>query len=93
MFGVANRALSSGCVRVENPFGLAETIFKLEGKNILRSEMDTLAHYEKTKNFKLNQKVNVHQVYFTAVIDSTGSVKILNDIYALDNRLYKRLVQ
>src|SRR5690606_29670519 len=47
MFGVANRALSSGCVRVENPFGLAETIFKLEGKNILRSEMDTLAHYEK----------------------------------------------
>lgn len=93
MFGVANRALSSGCVRVENPFGLAETIFKLEGKNILRSEMDTLAHYEKTKNFKLNQKVNVHQVYFTAVIDSTGSVKILNDIYALDNRLYKRLIQ
>jgi len=93
MFGVANRALSSGCVRVENPFGLAETIFKLEGKNILRSEMDTLAHYEKTKNFKLNQKVNVHQVYFTAVIDSTGSVKILNDIYGLDNRLYKRLIQ
>lgn len=93
MFGVANRALSSGCVRVENPFGLAETIFKLEGKNILRSEMDTLAHYEKTKNFKLNQKVNVHQVYFTAVIDSTGYVKILNDIYALDNRLYKRLIQ
>lgn len=93
MFGVANRALSSGCVRVENPFGLAETIFKIEGKNILRSEMDTLAHYEKTKNFKLNQKVNVHQVYFTAVIDSTGSVKILNDIYGLDNRLYKRLVQ
>jgi len=93
MFGVANRALSSGCIRVENPFGLAETIFKLEGKNILRSEMDTLAHYEKTKNFKLNQKVNVHQVYFTAVIDSTGSVKILNDIYALDNRLYKRLIQ
>src|SRR5690606_12823463 len=50
MFGVANRALSSGCVRVENPFGLAETIFKLEDKNLLRSELNTLAHYEKTKN-------------------------------------------
>src|SRR5690606_26472153 len=88
-----NRALSSGCIRVEDPFRLAEKIFKIEGKNILKSEIDTLAVKEKTKNFKLNKKVNIHQVYFTAVINDAGDVKILNDVYSLDNKLYKRLIQ
>lgn len=87
------RALSSGCVRVEDPFRLAEKIFKIEGKNISKSDIDTLAVKEKTKNFKLNKKVNVHQVYFTAVINDAGSVQILNDVYSLDNKLYKRLIQ
>ncbi|MEG1375806.1 MAG: L,D-transpeptidase family protein, partial [Myroides sp.] len=92
-FVESNRALSSGCVRVEDPFRLAEKIFKIEGKNISKSEIDTLAVKEKTKNFKLNKKVNVHQVYFTAVINDAGDVKILNDVYSLDNKLYKRLIQ
>lgn len=92
-FVESNRALSSGCVRVEDPFRLAEKIFKIEGKNISKSEIDTLAVKEKTKNFKLSKKVNVHQVYFTAVINDAGDVKILNDVYSLDNKLYKRLIQ
>ncbi len=92
-FVESQRALSSGCVRVEDPFRLAEKIFKIEGKNISKSEIDTLAVKEKTKNFKLNKKVNVHQVYFTAVINDAGDVKILNDVYSLDNKLYKRLIQ
>ncbi|HUH25726.1 MAG TPA: L,D-transpeptidase family protein [Flavobacterium sp.] len=88
-----NRALSSGCVRVEHPFDLAESIFKIEGVAIPRNEIDTLVHREKTKNIKLNKKVNVHQVYFTAVIDSTGNIQLYNDVYSLDNILYKRLIQ
>lgn len=92
-FVESNRALSSGCVRVEDPFRLAEKIFQIEGKNISKSEIDTLAVKEKTKNFKLNKKVNVHQVYFTAIINDAGDVKILNDVYSLDNKLYKRLIQ
>lgn len=92
-FVEATRALSSGCVRVENPFDLAETIFQIEEVAMERAEIDTLVVREKTKNIKLNKKVNVHQVYFTAVVDETGSVKILNDVYSLDNILYKRLIQ
>ena len=88
-----NRALSSGCVRVEDPFDLAETIFQIEGVDVEREKLDTLVAHKKTKNIKLNKKVNVHQVYFTAVIDKTGSIKILNDVYSLDNILYKRLIQ
>ena len=88
-----NRALSSGCVRVEDPFDLAKAIFQIEGVNVERADLDTLVAREKTKNIKLNKKVNVHQVYFTAVIDKTGSIKILNDVYSLDNILYKRLIQ
>ena len=92
-FAEKQRALSSGCVRVENPFHLAETIFEMEGKNVKKSEIDTLVAHEKTKNFTLNKKVNVYQVYFTAVINDAGSVQILNDVYSLDNKLYKRLIQ
>lgn len=92
-FAENQRALSSGCVRVEHPFDLAETIFKIEGVSISRSTIDTLVAKEKTKNIKLNKRVNVHQVYFTAVIDSTDNIQLLNDIYSLDNVLYKRLIQ
>ncbi|WCM42119.1 L,D-transpeptidase family protein [Flavobacterium sp. CBA20B-1] len=87
------RALSSGCVRVEDPFRLAEKIFKIEGRNISKAEMDTLAVEAKTKNFSLNKKVNVHQVYLTAVINDAGEIQILNDVYSLDNKLYKQLIQ
>jgi murein L,D-transpeptidase YcbB/YkuD len=78
---------------VEDPFRMAEIIFDMEQKDILRSQLDTLVAHEKTKNFKLNKKVNVHQVYFTAVIDDTEQIKILNDVYSLDNILYRRLIQ
>lgn len=92
-FAEHQRALSSGCVRVQDPFDLAETIFKIEGVAISRSNIDTLVGKEKTRNIKLNKKVNVHQVYFTAVIDSTAKVQLLDDVYSLDNLLYKRLIQ
>lgn len=92
-FVESNRALSSGCVRVEYPFDLAETIFGLEGIEMKRDKIDTLVVKEVTKNIKLNKKVNVHQVYLTAVIDSTNNIHILNDVYSLDSKLYKRLIQ
>lgn len=92
MFNRNNRALSSGCIRVESPFDLAEEIFEIEKVNVSRSEIDTLVHYETTKSFKLNQKVNVHQVYFTAVIDTLGNIQVFDDIYSLDGLLYKELL-
>lgn len=92
-FVESNRALSSGCVRVEDPFKLADAIFKIEGVNVSRTELDTLAVHEKTKNFKLHKKVNVHQVYFTATINDFEEMKILKDVYSLDNMLYRRLIQ
>jgi len=93
MFNRSKRDLSSGCIRVEHPFELAETIFEIEKVDLPRNELDTLVHHEKTKSFKLNKKVNVHQVYFTAVVDSTGTIQLYDDVYSLDNILYKRLIQ
>lgn len=93
MFNRKRRDLSSGCIRVEHPFDLAEIIFDIEEVKIPRSEIDTLVHREKTKNFKLSKKVNVHQVYFTAVIDSTGNIQLYDDVYSLDNILYRRLIK
>lgn len=92
MFNYKNRALSSGCIRVEHPFDLAEAILEIEKIDVQRSEIDTLVQRETTKSFKLKQKVNVHQVYFTAVIDTVGNIKLYDDIYSLDEVLYRELI-
>lgn len=92
MFNRSNRSLSSGCIRVEAPFDLAEAIFEIEEINVPRSEIDTLVQRETTKSFKLNKKVNVHQVYFTAVIDTLGNIQVFDDIYSLDKKLYQELM-
>ena len=47
MFNQANRALSSGCVRVEKPFDLAEKILSIEQSEITRSDLDTLVKKKK----------------------------------------------
>lgn len=92
MFNYKNRALSSGCIRVEHPFDLAEAILEIEKIDVQRSEIDTLVQRETTKSFKLKQRVNVHQVYFTAVIDTVGNIKLYDDIYSLDEVLYRELI-
>jgi L,D-transpeptidase YcbB len=90
MFNQTNRALSSGCVRVENPFSLAEKILAIEQNDLTRSDLDTLVKREKTKFIELKKIVHVHQTYLTAYVEN-GQLKMFNDVYDLDNGLYQRL--
>lgn len=90
MFSQTSRALSSGCVRVDNPFLLAEKILSIEGNSTTRAELDTLVKREKTKTIGLKKIVHVHQTYLTAYVEN-GELKMFNDVYDLDAGLYKRL--
>ncbi len=91
-FAQKKRDLSSGCVRVKDPFDLAMRILEIEESDYDRAKLDTLVAHEKTKIIPLKKKVNVHQLYWTAWKDNQG-VQFRNDIYLLDDNLYKRLIK
>lgn len=91
-FAQKKRDLSSGCVRVKDPFELAMRILEIEGSTYNREQIDTLVVREKTKIIPLKKKVNVHQLYWTAWKDDQG-IQFRNDIYSLDDNLYKKLIK
>jgi L,D-transpeptidase YcbB len=82
LFRNANRALSSGCVRVEHPFALAELL--LGGADRIKRAMDS----KTTETILLRQGVPIRLVYFTAFVNAEGEFEQRPDIYQLDKNLW-----
>lgn len=87
-FNNANRALSNGCVRVQNPEELAELLLNMAQPG----ETWTIARIrglygpsERTVRFR--QSVPIHLVYFTMAVDSSGALVELPDIYGHNARV------
>jgi len=82
LFTNANRALSSGCIRIEKVDELANWIANsLVDNKQLWSQLKITR--ETTKWFPLNDVLPVHLVYWTAWIDDSGLSQFRDDIYAL----------
>jgi L,D-transpeptidase YcbB len=84
LFKETNRALSSGCIRIEHPFALAEYLVKDAdrlNKGISSGETQTIL---------LRQNLPIHLLYFTAFIHQ-GELHIRPDIYSYDEILWKAL--
>ncbi|WP_223296189.1 L,D-transpeptidase family protein [Shewanella halifaxensis] len=82
LFERSNRALSSGCIRVENVEGLANWM----AANLVKDKqtwVDRHAERTRTQWFALNSTLNVHLVYWTAWIDEHNQAQFRNDIYQL----------
>ena len=86
----ANRALSSGCVRVQNPFKLADYLLKEETGDWSLEKVQELVTAKETVNLPLKKVNFVHQLYWTAWMDK-GGIQFRPDIYNLDNVLYQKL--
>lgn len=87
-FGQSYRALSNGCVRVQNPEALAEVLLNLglPGESWSSARIQGLyGPNERTVRFK--QAVPIHLVYFTMTVDSTGSLVEYADIYGHNARV------
>ncbi|HMP99068.1 MAG TPA: L,D-transpeptidase family protein, partial [Cyclobacteriaceae bacterium] len=85
LFKEANRALSSGCIRIEHPFAFAEYLVKDTerlNKGISSGETQTIL---------LRQTMPIHLLYFTAFIKQ-GELHIRPDIYEYDEVLWKALI-
>jgi len=92
LFRKNQRALSSGCVRVENPQKLAAHFLKGDRKNELSEEkINELIKRGQTVTIGIKKSIHVHQLYWTAWMDKNG-LQFRPDIYNLDNALYRKLI-
>ena len=84
-FAYKNRALSSGCVRVEKPEEI--TAF------ILGNDEDYSTHIEIGKTIDIHTEVPlpIYMYYFTVWVDDDGKVVYGRDIYGLDKKLLHKL--
>ncbi len=90
LFSRSVRTFSHGCMRVQNPLKLAETILAYD-KGWSRGHVQSLAARSGTTSVTLDKTVPVHIVYFTASVDQSGKLHSHADIYGMDSRVASAL--
>lgn len=90
LFGRADRTLSSGCIRVERPFELAERLLE-DNSNWSRANIDRAIELRDPVNAMLRTPIPVHLQYWTVWVDQSGVIQFRNDIYGRDQRLIDAL--
>lgn len=89
LFANTNRALSHGCIRIDDPLAFAEVVLRDEGWT--RAEIDSQIQSGDTKTVALAAPLPVYVVYLTAEIGDLGSVRFFNDVYGRDAAILKAL--
>lgn len=83
------RALSSGCIRVQNPFELTEYLLDDAEKWNLE-KIDEAINTGKTSQVQIKKEVYIHILYWTAWSENE-TLQFRDDLYSLDVDLYKKL--
>ncbi len=78
-FNKEARALSHGCVRVDQPFKLAEAVLGRDHGWSEARVQGMVGGDERTVN--LPRPVQVHINYFTAFVDESGQLRLRDDVY------------
>ena len=89
LFASAARALSHGCIRIEEPLGLAEVL--LGSENWTRNQVYSQVESKETRSIVLAEPLPVHVVYWTAEVDDLGVMHFYDDIYGWDATVLERL--
>lgn len=85
-----NRAVSHGCVRVEQPLELARALFG-EGAKFEKIKSEMESKDPKAQDIGLPTQVPVYLAYMTCWRDQAGTLQFRKDIYGLDVVLYSYL--
>ena len=89
LFARDDRAFSHGCVRVDQPFALANVLLSSMGYDEARLKA-LIGKGEKT--IQLQNHLPVHLTYFTLRVDEEGHIQRFADIYGHDQKLRTALV-
>ncbi|QDP02071.1 L,D-transpeptidase family protein [Thalassotalea sp. PS06] len=86
-FSKPYRALSHGCIRLEEPRFLANELLKqLPEQNKHKQTMQSALQEKHTQMLFLEEPVPVYITYHTAWIDEQGVINFNRDIYGWDNK-------
>jgi murein L,D-transpeptidase YcbB/YkuD len=89
LFDKEDRTFSHGCMRMQNPFDLAEKLLADVGWN--RSKIDAVVASRVTTRVGLKTPLPAYVVYMTAVPQADGSITYLKDPYKLDGAVAAQL--
>jgi murein L,D-transpeptidase YcbB/YkuD len=90
LFDRAQRTFSSGCIRVERPFELAELVLNDPAKWNQQS-LQALVDSKQTRRVTLSEPLPILLFYWTAEADENGVVTFREDIYGRDRRVLEAL--
>ena len=83
LFNKERRALSHGCIRLENPVALAEYVLR-DNPEWTTDKIAAAMNAGQEHAVPLKKHLPVHIGYFTAWVNSDGSVTYTDDPYGLD---------
>jgi murein L,D-transpeptidase YcbB/YkuD len=86
LFNEPIRAFSHGCIRVSEPFKLAQFLLRNQ-PSWNDSAIQAAMNLGTERQVNLSDKVSVFIVYFTSFVDSEGRINFRKDIYGRDKRL------
>jgi len=92
LFSASYRALSHGCVRVENPTRLAEILMGGAGRGWTDAKVRSLLG-DKERTFSLPAPVPIHLQYFTEFVDENGALHEREDLYGLTRKVALALAE
>ena len=91
LFAQAERTLSHGCVRVDEPLEFAEVLLRSEGWS--REQIDDRIDSAETSTVVLSAPFPILLVYWTAEVDELGIMHFYEDIYDRDAAELKALAR
>jgi murein L,D-transpeptidase YcbB/YkuD len=86
LFKESSRAFSHGCIRVEEPFRLAQFVLK-DDTGWTDEKIMAKMLSEKEEFVRLPKRIPVYLVYFTAFVDRSGRLNFRNDVYGHDEKM------
>lgn len=92
LFETPVRGYSSGCIRVERPFWLAEYVLKNQ-QEWTAERINALINSGEHRVVRLNSPIDVHLLYWTAWVSGEGVVHFRDDIYRRDMPLARALAE
>jgi murein L,D-transpeptidase YcbB/YkuD len=90
LFDRTERSFSSGCIRVENPFDLAEMMLN-DAEKWNAGTIQELLDSEKPQTVFLDEPMTVMLLYSTVGVTDDEVVRFYNDIYQRDARVLESL--
>lgn len=90
LFDEAERAFSSGCIRLERPLDLAAALLPAD-QGWSRERIDAVVRTRRTQSVSLAEPIPVHLLYATAWVEPDGAVNFRKDVYERDDAVLSAL--